>query len=165
MVLGYVKNDQDAEEIVQDTIMAAFKGLDRFDGRSSLKTWVYRIAINRSKEKLKYKSRLKRSGNVISLMAEGDEDYIGFEPANYFHPGDQMESKEKLEILFLGISNLPVNQQKALTLNKLEQLNIRETAEIMDMSYKAVESLLSRAKSNLKKYLLNEGFQNFNKRI
>ena len=164
LVLSYVKDAQDAEEIVQDTIMAAYKGIDRFDGRSSIKTWVYRIAINKSKEKLIYNSRLKRLAKIISINTRKEDGGFHFEPVDAYHPGVQLESDEKIEILFKGIANLPAQQKEALTFVKLEQLNIQETAELMGTTYKSVESLLSRAKRNLKSYLMDEGFLNFKKK-
>ncbi len=157
VVMSYVRDEQDAEEIIQDTLLATISGIENFRNQASIKTWVYRIAINKSKDFLKYKHRQKRAGKVISLHRNELNDGADYEPADFWHPGLQMESKEKLDIIFRAINELPANQKKALILNKLEHLKIQEIADIMELSYKAVESLLLRSRQNLKKYLDTEG--------
>lgn len=158
VVRSYVHNNEDAEEIIQDTILISIERIDMFDTRSSLKTWVYRIAINKSKDLLKFRGRIKRSGTKLSL---DNEDMISSDIlrlGDYYHPGKMLESKEQLDILFSGINQLPASQREALTLIKFEQLRMKEVASIMDITPKAVEGLISRSKQNLKKFLETEGF-------
>lgn len=150
MVLSYVQNKEEAEEVTQDTIMAGLQGLKKFNENSNLKTWVYSIAINKSKDLIKYKSRQKRSGNVISLNQERDGVYE-FEPVNFMHPGIELESKERMAFLFRSINGLNENQKTALILAKIDHKSQKEISEIMNLSPKAVESLLGRAKANLRK--------------
>ena len=69
------------------------------------------------------------------------------------HPGIELENKERANILFKAIDMLPENQKIAFTLNKVEGLNYEETSEIMKMTIGAVESLMQRAKENLRKHL------------
>ena len=76
-----------------------------------------------------------------------------FQPANFNHPGVELEQKEAMEKIFACINKLPEQQKTALILLKIEQLPGREVAEIMQLSEKAVESLFSRAKKNLKEML------------
>ncbi|MCB9270240.1 MAG: RNA polymerase sigma factor [Lewinellaceae bacterium] len=66
-LLSYVQNEQDAEELVQDTLLGALDGVRQFRGESSLKTWVYRIAMNKVRDHIKSRSRLKRSMQIASL--------------------------------------------------------------------------------------------------
>lgn len=156
LVYSYVLNKEDAEELTQDVIMAALNALENFKNESKLKTWVYSIAINKSKDFLKYKTRKKRSGRVISIHNDQEgAPYV--EPSESLHPGIQLESKEQMEILFMAINMLPENQKTALILAKLDQKSQVEISEIMNLSTKAVESLLSRARVKLKSYLENEG--------
>ncbi len=155
---SYVQNKEDAEEIVQDTLISALSGLNRFKNEATLKTWVYSIALNKSKDFLKYKSRKKRSGKIISINKNSNSDRAQYyEPANFIHPGIELESKEQMSILFNAINQLPDNQKSALVLAKLDKMPQKEIAEIMAVSLKAVESLLTRAKANLRKHLETEG--------
>lgn len=165
MVFSYLKNEQDAEEVIQDTFLAALSGIENFKNDASLKTWVYRIAINKSKDFIKYNKRKKRDGNLISLHHFENQDGREIEVTNFEHPGNQLESQEKIDIIFKGISKLPEKQKEVLTLIKLEHLSIQEVADTLDSSYKSIESLLSRARQNLKLFLETEGFELYKKQL
>ena len=156
-VYSYVQSKEDTEEIVQDTLIAALNGLEKFKNEASLKTWTYSIALNKSKDYIKYKSRKKRSGKVISIYNSEDSNTYQYEPRTFEHPGIVLESKEQMDLLFSAINKLPENQKTALILAKLDQTPQKEISDIMGLSLKAVESLLTRAKSNLRKYLEAEG--------
>lgn len=162
-MISYVQNNEDAEEVVQDTLIAALKGMDRFKSESSLKTWVYRIAINKSKDALKYRNRKKRMAIVVSISKTGS-NHGEMEVVSFEHPGIKLESKEQMDLLFKGINQLPENQKEALILAKLEHMSMKEIAEVMNTTPKAVESLISRAKSNFKKYLEIEGIITFKRK-
>jgi RNA polymerase sigma-70 factor (ECF subfamily) len=149
---SFISNRQDAEEITQDVFIACLNSLHSFQQKSSLDTWVYRIAINKSKDKLKYYKSKKRSARILSLS--GDKMNLKkIEPADFRHPGIQLESQEQMNALYEAIYNLPENQKTALIMNKIEGIPQKEIAEILEMSVKGVESLLTRAKANLRKAL------------
>jgi RNA polymerase sigma factor (sigma-70 family) len=157
LALQYVQNREDAEEITQDTFVTIHHSMHKFEGKSQLSTWIYRITINKSLDFIKTKKRKKRFGILTSLFYEdtGDErnDIFTFD-----HPGVILEQREAVMNLFVHINSLPENQKTALILSKLEQKSQKEIAEIMQISPKAVESLVQRAKSNLaKKIGLSEG--------
>lgn len=154
MVLSYVHTTEDAEEVVQDSLLGAIKGLDKFRSEASLKTWTYQIAINKSKDFLKYKTRQKRSGIMFSID-EQSENRSTIELSTNYHPGVQMEQKEDYDLLWKSINQLPEKQKQALLLAKIDKKPQAEIAELMGISVKAVESLLSRSKANLKKYIGN----------
>lgn len=164
VVQSYVHNPEDTEEIVQDTILKVIKNLNNFQKESTLKTWVYRIAINKSKDFLKYKNRKKRFGILFSMDDNTSESGLTLQVSNYDHPGKALESKEQIDILFKGINQLPKNQKLAITLMKLEQMSMKEVAEILDTSPKAVEGLITRARKNLRHYLETEGITAYKKR-
>lgn len=153
-----MQNKEDAEEVTQDTLIAALGSLDKFRNEAMLKTWVYSIAINKSKDLIKYKSRKKRFGIIIPIHKESDETQT-YEPSHAQHPGTELESKEQMEILYEAINRLPSSQKSAIILAKLDGRSQKEISDILDISIKAVESLLSRAKANLKTYLETEGIK------
>lgn len=140
-------NKEDTEEIVQDSLISALTGLDKFRSDADLGTWLYKIAMNKSKDALKYKSRMKRKGSTVEIS--------DVTMSNNFHPGIQLESKEEVAILVNALQSLPANQKAALVLAKLDHKSYSEIAQLMDTTTKAVEGLVSRAKNNLKTYLIN----------
>lgn len=85
----------------------------------------------------------------------GEDNEPTLELSDFHHPGIELDNKEKAAILFKAIQQLPENQKVAFVLNKVEGLSYQEVAEIMKTSLSAVESLLHRAKTNLKEILKN----------
>jgi RNA polymerase sigma-70 factor (ECF subfamily) len=83
----------------------------------------------------------------------GNDNAPIYELPNFHHPGVAMDKKEDAALLFEAIRQLPENQQTAFILNKLEDCSYNEIAEIMQVSEGAVDSLLQRAKQNLRKNL------------
>ncbi|MES2515748.1 MAG: RNA polymerase sigma factor [Bacteroidota bacterium] len=157
LALQYVQNTEDAEEITQDVFVSIHHGLDSFNAQSKLSTWIYRITINRSLDFVKAKQRQKRFGFLTSLFYNDSND-VKHDTPHFDHPGIQLEHKESLAALFKHINQLPDNQRTALILSKIEQQSQADIAEVMNLSAKAVESLVQRAKINLSKKLnSNEG--------
>jgi RNA polymerase sigma-70 factor (ECF subfamily) len=149
--LGLLQHSQDAEDVAQEVFIEVFKSADKFRGDAKLSTWLYRIAYNKCLDHLRSKNRNKRSGNVVSLDGEAAPQIPS---DNYFeHPGIALEQKEESKIVFAAITALPENQRAAFTLSKVDGLSYKEIGEVMEMNLPAVESLLHRAKQNLKKLL------------
>ncbi len=151
--LNYLQNNQDAEEVTQDVFVAVHEGLDGFNNNSQLKTWLYRIAVNKCLDFLKSKRRKKRFGFHLFIRTDVEEDAGVFSTFN--HPGAILENKEATEQLFRIINDLPNRQKTALLLRITEDLSVVEIADVMELTAKAVESLLSRARGNLKNKLNN----------
>ena len=152
LALQYVQNREDAQEISQDVFVSIHRSMKDFEGKSKLSTWIYRITINKSLDHIKARQRRKRFGILSSLFYE-DSHEPRQELAHFDHPGVQMEQKEALKNIFGLINALPANQKTALILSRIEKKPPAEIAEIMELSVKAVESLVQRAKANLSKKL------------
>ena len=150
--ISYVINRQDAEEITQDVFIACLRSIGSFEGKSSIKTWLYRIAINKSLDYIKSKNRVKRKALVLALVEYGEEE-TGGQAIEYNHPGIALESQEEMNALYMAIDQLPERQKTALILMKLDGKTQKEVGELMDLKVKAVESLIQRAKRNLRSYL------------
>jgi len=148
LALQYVQCIEDAEEITQDVFMSVYQKLDSFREEAEYTTWIYRITINKSLDFIKAKKRKKRFAFITSLFYE-DGQSIKHEYADFNHPGVALEQKEAMSSLFKLINELPENQRTALILMKIESKSQKEAASIMNLSEKAVESLLQRAKKNL----------------
>lgn len=152
--LSYLQNTEEAEEVTQDVFVNIFRAAARFEGKSSVSTWIYRITVNLSLDRLNHRKRQKRFGLLVDLFggnpAEPAKDLPHFD-----HPGVVLEQKENARILFQAIESLPDQQKTAFILSFIEDLPRQEVADVMQISLKAVESLLQRAKTNLRKRLDN----------
>jgi len=151
--ISIVQNADDADDITQEVFIQVYLSIATFKGESKLSTWLYRITISKSLDHEKKKSRKKRFGFVLSLF--GSDDHEKHQPKEFNHPGVQLEKKERAAELFKALKQLPDKQRVAFTLHKLEGQSNQEIAEIMNTSLYAVESLMGRAKTNLKKILYN----------
>jgi len=150
--LGVLHNAEDAEDIAQEVFVEVHRSVQNFKAESKLSTWIYRICITKSLDHLRGKKRKKRFAFVKSIFGANDNE-PRFDIPDFVHPGVQLENKERAAYLFKAIEQLPENQKVAFTLNKIECLSYQEISEITGMSVSAVESLLFRARQNLKKIL------------
>ncbi len=150
LALQYVQNIEDAQEITQDVFMSVHQAFERFNYNSKISTWIYRITINRSLDHIKAKKRKKRFAFITNLFGENVNE-VKFDRPSFDHPGVQLEQKEDLEKIFGFMNELPDRQKTALILSKIEHKLTNEIAEIMNLSNRAVESLIQRAKANLSK--------------
>lgn len=157
--LGIVQHAEEAADVSQDVFVQVFESIAQFKGDAKFSTWLYRIAVTKSLDHLRKKKRKKRFAYVQSLFGLNDEELPTITENPFFHPGVLLEQKENAAILMQAISQLPENQKSAFVLHKMEGLSYLEVAEVMECSLSSVESLMHRAKLNLKK-LLKEYYQN-----
>lgn len=150
-VLGIVQNETEAEDITQDVFIKVFENISSFKGESKFSTWLYKIAISKALDFLRSRKRKKRFGFVKSLFGGDHEEESRL--ADFYHPGVKLDNKERSAALFRAIGKLPENQKAAFTLHKLEGLSYQEISEVLNTTVSAVESLMSRAKVNLRKEL------------
>ncbi|MBK8504627.1 MAG: sigma-70 family RNA polymerase sigma factor [Saprospiraceae bacterium] len=141
--LSYAQNKEDAEEITQDVFTKIYRKASKFKGQSSVSTWVYRITVNTSLNKIKSKKK-------FSFLQWGNSD---IDKPDFEHPGILLEKRESSKILFRAIDSLPDSQKTAFILSFVEELPRQEVADVMETSLKATESLLQRAKANLREKL------------
>jgi RNA polymerase sigma factor (sigma-70 family) len=152
LALQYVQNIEDAEEITQDVFVAVHQSAEQFEHRSAVTTWMYRITVNKSLDFIRSRKRKKRFAFLTALFGDDGREQVQLH-SEFSHPGVLLEQKEALHTIFRHINSLPENQKTALILMKIEGRTQQETAEIMNTSAKAVESLVQRAKTNLSKKL------------
>ncbi len=153
-VIGIVQSAEDAEDVLQEVFIQVYESIKNFKGDSKFSTWIYRIAVTKSLDHLRKKKRKKRFAFMQSLFGKNDE--LINDPPDFIHPGVKAENKENAAVLFKAISALPKNQNVAFVLNKVEGMNYRQISEVLNVSEGAVDSLLQRAKTNLKNSL--EGY-------
>lgn len=155
-VLAIVQHPDDADDVTQEVFMAVYESVGNFRGDAQLSTWIYRIATTKALEAYRKHHARKRFAFLTSLFGNNDEDEgfdDRFHPADFDHPGVQLEQKERARVLFGAISRLSDQQKVAFTLYHVEGLSYQEITEVMQTSLSSVESLLFRAKQNLRKQL------------
>lgn len=149
---GFLHNRQDADDVSQEVFIEVFQSIGRFNRESSLSTWIYRIAVNKSLDFLRKAKRKKRWAELTRIgTSENDnqDEWYGHDET----PDIALEQKERMEALKKAVDGLPTNQKAAFNLHKYEELSYKEIAEILETSVPSVESLMHRAKNNLKKRL------------
>ena len=147
--LNFLQNQQDAEDAAQEAFIQVYNSIGQFKGNSTLSTWIYRITISKCLDHTRSKKRKKRFAFISRLFSENNE--LLYEAPDFDHPGVQLDRKEDAAILFKMVNSLPENQKTAFLLNKVEGMSYMEIAGIMGLSESAVDSLLQRAKQNLRK--------------
>ncbi|HET8754622.1 MAG TPA: RNA polymerase subunit sigma-70, partial [Solirubrobacteraceae bacterium] len=137
---------QDAEDLVQETLLAAWRGLDGFEGRASLRSWLYRIATNRCLNALRDKSRRPDETNCAEIAPEptriGEPLWLQPLPDD---PEERYEAREALGLAFVsGLQHLPPAQRATLVLRDVLGFRASEVAEMLETSPAAVNSGLQR---------------------
>ena len=155
LCLNYLRGREDAQEATQDVFVKVHERLAGFKGDASVSTWIYRVTINTCLDRLKARKRKKRS--LLGWFSLSDERVERSAALVFDHPGVAPEDREALERLFAVVDELPEQQRTALLLKTTEDLSMNAIAEVMGLSPKAVESLLSRARANLRQRIPNEG--------
>lgn len=150
-VLLIVQDVDDADDVTQEVFIQAYRSIEAFKGDAKLSTWLYRIALSKALDHQKMKKRKKRFAVVERMFGIGNDHEADM--ATFEHPGILLEKKESAATLINALNKLPNNQRTAFTLHKMEGLPYNEIAEVMQTTLYAVESLMSRAKGNLKKLL------------
>jgi RNA polymerase sigma-70 factor (TIGR02960 family) len=142
---------QDAEDVVQETFLAAWRGFDGFEGRSSFRTWLYRIATNRCLNALRDASRRP---DETELPADPPEPTRVSEPLWLQpypdDPDERYEAREAIGLAFVaGLQHLPPIQRATLVLRDVLDFRAAEVAEMLDTSPASVNSGLQRARAAL----------------
>lgn len=145
-------NPQDVEDMLQETFIKAYRHLGDFDGRSSLSTWLYRIATNEALMAM----RRKRPDTISFDEPQADETEPQ-EPLQIVDwccmPEQELISAEGRAYLDKAVEGLPTSLRVVFLLRDIEGLSTRETAEVLNLSEMAVKTRLSRARLQLRETL------------
>ena len=149
---GFVHNKEDAEDIAQEVFLEVYSSIATFRQESKLSTWIYRICVTKSLDFLRKQKRKKRAGFLRSMFSRDKEvEQVPSSPST--NPHANIERREREQILRQAVDALSENQKIAITLSQYEGFSYQEIADIMDTTVSAVESLIHRAKENLRKKL------------
>ncbi len=150
--LRMLGNPQDAEDVLQNTFLSALTHLSSFEGRSSLSTWLYRIAANEALMLIR-----KKKPEINLEDAEGDENDEGLKPAQIVDwsalPEDELLSGEGKKALDEAVQALPESMRIVFLLRDVEGLSIKETADTLNLTETNVKTRLLRARMFLREQL------------
>src|SRR3954463_6415745 len=162
MAQMYVRDRAVAEEVVQETWLAVLRGIDRFEGRSSLKTWIYRILINTAKTRGQRESR----SIPFSAAAAADEPavdpdrFLGADhqvaggwmlgPSEWQTPEEELLQGETRDAILAAIEELPETQRTVITMRDVEGFGTDEVSEALGITDGNQRVLLHRARSKVR---------------
>jgi len=164
LALKMLGNASDAEDALQNTFIKAFQHVDKFEGRSSLSTWLYRIASNEALMLL----RKRHPETTFSDIPSEDEDDKNFDPVQITDwcclPEEELLSAEARTVLDRAVEHLPETLRIVFVLRDIEDLSIQETSQVLGLSETAVKTRLLRARLRLREELSSYYGDRLNKR-
>ena len=168
LALVYAGSRAVAEDVVQDTWLGVLQGIHKFEGRSSFKTWLFRILVNRAR------TRAEREGRTLPFSALGDATiesgesavpahrFLGASDPQWPHhwvsppkawggsPEDQLLARETLDLIALEIARLPPAQREVITLRDVEGWSAEEACNVLGITETNQRVLLHRARSRVR---------------
>jgi RNA polymerase sigma-70 factor, ECF subfamily len=153
VALQILGDEQDAEDVLQETYIKAFRSLPDFEGRSSLTTWLYRIAVNEALMMVrKRKSQAISVEESNSFDAEAESDRMEIVDWCCLPEGELLSSESR-RFLDRAVQALPANLRVVFVMRDLEGLSIQDTAEALGLSENNVKTRLLRARLRLRQEL------------
>ncbi len=156
LVFRILGDQQEALDVSQEVFLTIFRKMDSFRGESSLKTWIYRIAVHRAANRFRWWNRLRRRGTVSleeHLARNSEREFSGDLNSGIQSPEEallQQEERTEIERLLL---QLPVQQRIAVVMRDIEGLSYEEIAESMQINVGTVKSRIARGRETLKRHL------------
>ena len=151
LALRMVGNAEDAYDVAQDAFLAAWRGLPSFRGESGFSTWLYRLVSNAAIDHLR---RTKHQRGNVSL---DDEELNLDAPDNSPTPQEAAEEKDLKEAVAAGLRELSDDPRTVLVMREVQELSYEEIAESLQLDLGTVKSRISRARTHLRKILLQSG--------
>ncbi|MFA7406684.1 MAG: sigma-70 family RNA polymerase sigma factor [Anaerolineaceae bacterium] len=152
LALKMLANEQDAEDVLQETFIKAYKNIETFEGRSKISTWLYRIAVNEALMLIR-----KRKPAQVDFDAEIITESGEFIPRQIVDwcclPEEEFVRSETRQVINLGIKSLSDANRAAFLLRDVEGLSTREAAEVLQISESALKVRLMRARLELREFL------------
>jgi RNA polymerase sigma-70 factor (ECF subfamily) len=171
LALSYVRTAAVADEVVQETWLGVIRGIQSFEGRSSLKTWIFRILTNTAKTRAAREARTVPLSALVS--AGGAEDESAVDPDRFLDqqhprwpghwaspparwdvlPEEHLAGRETLDALKAAIEDLPSKQRQVIVLRDIDGWQAEEVCELLELSDANQRVLLHRARSKVRQVL------------
>lgn len=147
----FLQNTDDARDTAQEVFIEVFRSMGSFRSDASLATWIYRIAVNRSIDAMRKQKRQNKLMAFRQVFEKVTRNLASEEQSEL--PAAALEIGERNKALRDALNRLPDTQKSALVLSKCDGLSNPEIAEILKVTVSSVESLIHRAKQNMRLYL------------
>lgn len=144
MIRSNVGDPDEALDLLQESFVSAFEAIRRYDADRPFRHWIARIALNKCRDWAR--RRAVRSFFSLARPIEADEDFESDNPG----PDREAEARSELKTVELAIASLPQTLREVIILRAVEELSQAETASILEISEKAVETRLYRARAQLR---------------
>ena len=142
LAIKMLQNEEDAEDILQETFIIMIKKLNTFSGKSSLYTWLYRIATNLTLGKLRSKTIVNQDSDINNLS---ESSYLGKDIRKWINPMEEEQDQSLMKsCLEQAISKLPESYRSVFIMRDVEKNSTRQTAEILGLSEANVKVRLMR---------------------
>lgn len=142
---SFVKNEEDALDVTQDTFLQAFESADKFDDSYTLSTWLTQICINKSRDKLR--ARKAERKRIVPIVENGG--HLLDSKEDHSSPDRILIAEENNDAIFSSFIGLPNNIRKALTLRFVDEYSYKDIAEELDIPLNTAKTWVSRGKKQL----------------
>ena len=166
LALAHVSSPSVAEEVVGDTWIAVIEGIDRFEGRSALRTWIIQILLNKARTRGKRDARTLPFSSLRRGKANGDEPAVDADrfqgpdgaypghwarpPVAWSSPEERLASDEARDVMLQAIADLPPRQQEVLVMRDIQGLSSEDARNALDLEETNQRVLLHRARSKVR---------------
>ena len=148
-----LKNRENAEDLTQDVFLRAVRSWNGYRGEAEVYTWLNRIAVNLCLNHIRDRKRRKRSASLAHLPEDGSGYPLENAEKCGSNPEASLDAEQRRRLLDQAVDALPDQQRIVVILQKYSGFTQKEVAAILKKSAPAVEALLSRAKTNLRRHL------------
>lgn len=152
LLIRLTEDEEEARDLTQDTFLNALKAIHNFRGDADLKTWLYRIAVNESRNRFRWWKRRKKS-STFSLDAEDSFGTAAQIADSNENPETATLRRERERALRQALSELPTNFREVIILRDIEGLSYEEVATALDTNVGTVKSRIARGREVLRKKL------------
>lgn len=151
--IGFVHQKEDADDLTQEVFIQAYQSLASFKGDSEFSTWLYRVAVNRALNYMRERKKKSIFDRLDSFFTREVATQSIFDGVAEDNPEQQFILNEEREMIAQALDKLPEKQRVAMVLSKYDDMSQREIANVLNTTEGAVEALLQRAKTTLRKEL------------
>ena len=153
----FVRNDEDAQDVVQSAYLNAFRSVGQFEGHCQVSTWLHRIVVNTALMKLRSRRRKPETSIEELLPSFQDDGHHTEQFSDWCAPADELMERAQTRALVRScIDRLPANYREVLMLRDIEELSTEESARLLSMTPTAVKVRLHRARQALSTLLRHE---------
>ena len=155
LLFRITEDAEEAGDLTQETFLSVFKAIKKFRGDADLKTWLFRIAINQSRNRFRWWKRRRRE-KTVSLDAPIGESETPFHETmagNFANPEEKILRREREKFLSQALRDLPENFREAVILCDIEGLSYEEIASVLEINIGTVKSRIARGREELRRKL------------